>query len=184
MAKPEEFTALGKIERVKLAQKIRVAGVKEKNLDFRNELVVAAIRDFVVHIIKGKDLAEDYLLEHTVESIPEGTQIMLGINEWQRIFNQQKCSYYSRPQDLSCELLQVASRDEEMQMTYFESLSSTWGLVGLNQDKMNRDGITYKERVELLQEALVDGKLSIVCFKTQTIGCHNNRGPVIIGKRL
>ena len=71
-----------------------------------------------------------------------------------------------------------------MQMTYFESLSSTWGLVGLNQDKMNRDGITYKERVELLREALVDSKLSIVCFKTQKISCLNNRGPVIIGKRL
>ena len=145
MAKPEEFTALGEIERVKLAQKIRVAGVKEKNLDFRYELVVAAIRDFVVHIIKGKDLAEDYSLENTVESIPEGTLVMLGVDKWQRVFNQQKGDYYFRPEDLSCELLRIAFRIEEDQTTYFESLSSAWGLVGLNQDKMNRDGITYKE---------------------------------------
>jgi hypothetical protein len=167
-----------------LSKGIRVAGVKEKKLTEAQQSVVATIRDLVVHIVEKKDIARDYSLVQSVGQLPKDELVMTGADDWLRIFNQEDGSLFFRPEDLRCELLQVTGEDPLNQMTKVESLSSGWRLGGLPDDRMNEHGITYDQRVKLLQDALVKGQLFIISLKSSTCALGNDSGPVITGRKL
>jgi len=178
------FRELSHEHLLELAKGIRVAGAKEKELTERQQSVVATIRDLVVHIVEKKDIAKDYSLAESVGQLPKNAQVMIGVGDWLQVFNQQDSSSYFRPEDLSCELLQITGKNRLLRMTNFESLSSGWRLAGLSEDLMNEESITYDGRVKLLQNDLVRGKLFIKCLNTHMTSCSNSNGPVITGKKI
>jgi hypothetical protein len=169
---------------LELSKGIRVAGVKEKKLTEAQQSVVATIRDLVVHIVENKDIARDYSLGQSVGQLPKDELVMSGADDWLRIFNQENGSSFFRPEDLSCELLQITGKEPSNKMTIVESLSSGWRLGGLPDDRMNEHGITYDQRIKLLQDALVKGQLFIIPLKRSTHGLSDNSGPVITGRKL
>lgn len=184
MGGQEKFSELGHEQLLELVKGIRVAGAKETELMDPQKLVVAAIKGLVIHIIEGKNLADDYLSSaKSVGQLPKNTQVMLGLNGWLQVFNPQDGDFPFHSEDLSCELAQITGRNRLFRMTNFISLSSAWRLGGLSEDNMNEDGVTYQDRIKLLQEALVAGKLSIRPLKTSTIRCSNELS-VIIGKKI
>ena len=92
---------------------------------------------------------------------------------------------YFSSEDLECELTQIAGRDTDKGMTHFQSLSSKWRLTGLREKDMNgKEGMTGQERIVLLQQALISGKLGIKFFNEQILSCGSGLGPVITGKKL
>lgn len=180
----DAFLELSHEHLLELAKGIRVAGAKEEELTDPQKLVVAAIKGLVVHIIEGKNLADDYLLSvRPVGELPKDTRLMLRMDGWLQVFNPQGVVPPFHLEDLSCELAQITGRNRLMGMTNFESLSSAWRLGGLSEDNMNEDGVTYQDRIKLLQEALATGKLSIRPLKTSIARCSNELG-VIIGKNI
>ena len=169
---------------LELAKGIRMAGAKEEELTDPQKLVVAAIKGLVIHVIEGKNLADDYLSSaKPVGELPKNTRLMLGINDWLQVFNPQDGVSPFHLKDLSCELAQITGRNRLLGMTNFKSLSSGWRLGGLSEDNMNEEGVTYQDRIKLLQEDLIAGKLSIRPLNTSITSCSNELG-VIIGQKI
>ncbi|OGD56196.1 hypothetical protein A3I57_00020 [Candidatus Beckwithbacteria bacterium RIFCSPLOWO2_02_FULL_47_23] len=180
----EKSTSLNHEYLVEQVKEIQAVGVKEKKLTLGQRLVIATIRDLVVHLIEGKSFEESYQMAESVGQVTEGTKVMLGVNGWLRTFNLEENFYFSS-EDLECELTQIAGRDTDKGMTHFQSLSSKWRLTGLREKDMNgKEGMTGQERIVLLQQALISGKLGIKFFNEQILSCGSGLGPVITGKKL
>ena len=181
---------------LELAKGIRAVGAKEKSLNPDQQLVVAIIRDLVVHVIEGRSFEEYYQVAGSAGELPAGTRVMLGVDGWLEMFGNEE--YLERrwggkgyplpdfdPEKLGCELALITGRDSNNEwMIKFQSLSSKWRLTGLREKDMNKKGITGQERIALLQQALTSGKLGIKFFDEQIISCCSGWGPVITGRKL
>ena len=196
MGGQEKFSELGHEQLLELVKGIRVVGVKEKKLNPDKRLVVDTIRDLVVHVIEGRSIEEDYQVAGSVGELPAGTRAMLGVDGWLETFGNEK--YLEQrwggkgypfpdfdPKKLGCELALITGRDSNDEwMIKFQSVSSKWRLTGLREKDMNKKGIIGQERIALLQQALISGKLRIKFFDEQILSCGSGWGPVITGRQL
>ena len=76
----EKSTSLNHEYLVEQVKEIQAVGVKEKKLTLGQRLVIATIRDLVVHLIEGKSFEESYQMAESVGQVTEGTKVMLGVN--------------------------------------------------------------------------------------------------------